>query len=559
VSALQFPNPWTAPLNFSDSLSHDLNSPNVAVTETVSERFIAEYVDTTQDVDFAYRESLFNAISNGVEDEVTNLLSNGTYVHLRDGINNSPLHAAILKGNITIVKSLLDYGADIDAIGFKRKTPLHLATTSKPLVQLLLKYSPKLSLQDDEGNTALHYLLNPKYLWDYVDWSTFTNSAPIIKSILSSGMDINITNRLGDSALHRVMFAAIPNSDAYMELVSEFLNHNPDLSSPMRNGLSPLYVFLNKSEIFGSPSNYWGWGPPAWVKRGYMCLEKFLAAGADPNTIFCSKPLIIECLSNGIFMEDDMTGKALLKLIQKASIDVLGPAGNGPLHLALGRVNPQENRRSSRWSFGTYEITAALISRNANVNQTNDDGASPLEILLTKGRHKSSTIVKVASLLIEAGADTMMPTSTGGTLFDMLDWLPNDDQNLLTKAFLKGGAVAKDNANNSPAQAEWVEIWRTAWEKLRWEGAKARLGELQHSRSRPQTAHFMEYASLVLTEHQLEMHKSELKRWQDKLVEKEMVTDDYEDYCAILRDCRERGIEIDVSWYAFLLDLMDFK
>ncbi|KAF4634239.1 hypothetical protein G7Y89_g3870 [Cudoniella acicularis] len=141
----------------------------------------------------------------------------------------------------------------------------------------------------------------------------------------------------------------------------------------------------------------------------------------------------------------------------------------------------------------------------------------------------------------------MMPTSTGETLFDMLNWLPSDDQNLLTKAFLKRGAVAQENANSTAAQSEWVEIWRTAWKQSYWQDAKARLGELQHSPSRPKVVHFMECASLVIMEHQLEIHKSCLKRWQENLVGKEIVTKDYEDYCAILRDFRERGIEIDVS------------
>jgi hypothetical protein len=68
----------------------------------------------------------------------------------------------------------------------------------------------------------------------------------------------------------------------------------------------------------------------------------------------------------------------------------------------------------------------------------------------------------------------------------------------------------------------------------------------------------MECAFRVIAEHQLELHKACLKRWQENLVGKEAVTKDYEDYCAILRDCRDRGIEIDISWYNFLLDLMDF-
>ncbi|CZR67474.1 uncharacterized protein PAC_17373 [Phialocephala subalpina] len=555
MPALQFPNPWATPLNIS-GLNQDFNSSNVAA-ETIHGRSAAEYTNTTQEVDSASRQSIFNAIWNGVEDEVTTLLSTGTPVCIRDGIGNSPLHAAILKGNIFIVKSLLNYGADIDALGFKRRTPLHLAIASRDLVQLLLKHSPMLSLQDDEGNTPLHYLLNTK------DWWNSNDATATIKWILSSGADINITNRLGESPLHRVISDALPESFQYMELASEFLDHNPDVTSPMRNNLTLLSVFLSKSEILVSPRQMSYWGPLAWAKTGYRCLEKFLDAGADPNTIFRSKPLIITYLSNGLFLEGDPSEKALLQLIQRGNIDVIGQAGNYPLHLTLGRAKVlcaySSRSPSSKWPFGIYAITAALISRNASVNQTNDEGASTLEILLSKRWHKPSTVLKVALLLVEADADTIAPTSTGETLFDMLEWLPSDDQKVLTKAFLKRGVVAQENANSTATLSGWVEIWRTAWKQEYWQDTKARLGELQHSPSRPKVACFMECAFLVIIEHLLEIHKSCLKRWRENLVGKEMVEKNYYDYCAILRDCRERGIEIDVSWYAFLLDLMDFK
>ena len=507
----------------------------------------AEYAEITQHVEHVSRQSLFDAISNGDKDEVTRLLSTGTSVHVRDGINNAPLHAAILEGNIDIVKSLLDYGADFDAIGFKGKTPLHLAIASKHLVQLLLKHSPKLSVQDDEGNTALHCLLNTKDWWDNDD------AEEIAKSILSSGADINIKNKLGDSPLHRVVSGARPSNYKYLELASVFLDYAPDVTSPMRNGQTLLSTFLNKSEILVSPNptNYYF----TWRRNGYECLEKFLVAGADPNTIIRSKPLIIEYLSNGMFEENNQSEKTLLQLIQMANIDVVGPAGNDPFHLTL---TVAKNHHPRKWVPGVFAIIDALISRNASPNQANDEGATPLEIWLRKGHEKPSKIVKVALLLIEAVADTMIQTSTGGTLFDMLSWLPNGDQNLLTRALLKRGATAQEHATGAPARSEWAELWRAAWKSTDWQVAKARVTELQSLPSRPKSAGFMECAVSVIVEHRLELHKACLKRWQKNLVGKEAVRKDYEDYCAILRDCRERGIEIDISWYSFLLDLMDF-
>ena len=500
----------------------------------------AEYAEITQHVEHVSRQSLFDAISNGDKGEVTRLLSTGTSVHVRDGSNNAPLHAAILLGNIDIVESLLNYGAELDAIGCKGKTPLHLAIVSRPLVELLLKHSPKLSVQDDEGNTALHYLLNTK------NWWANSNTIAIAKSILRSGADINIKNKLGDSPLHRVVSDAIPDDYWYMELASVFLDYTPDVTSPMRNGQTLLSVFLNRSEIMVFPSRTYYCG-------AYICLEKFLVAGADPNTTIRSKPLIIEYLENGKF--DENTEKTLLQLIQRANLDVAGPAGNNPFHLTLMRA---KNQLPGRCNPDTFAIINALISRNVSPNQTNDEGATPLEIWLRKGHKKPSKIVKVALQLIEAVADTMIQTSTGGTLFDMLSWLPNEDQNLLTRALLKKGTGTQENATGAPARSEWAELWRAACKLTDWQSAKARVIELQSLPSRPKSAGFTECAFSVFVEHQLKLHKACLKRWQENLVGKEAVTKDYEDYCAILRDCRERGIEIDISWYSFLLDLMDF-
>jgi ankyrin repeat protein len=400
-----------------------------------------------------------------------------------------------------------------------------------------------LSVQDDEGNTALHYLLNTK------NWWANSNTAAIAKSILSSGADINIKNKLGDSPLHRVVSDAIPNDYSYMELASVFLDYTPDVTSPMRNGQTLLSMFLNRSEIMVTRN------PPYYYSNTYECLEKFLVAGADPNTIIRSKPLIIEYLSNGVFEEDFQSEKTLLQLIQRANLDVVGPAGNDPFHLTLTRVTNQLPRRRA---LGFFAIINALISRNSSPNQTNDEGATPLEIWLRKGYEQPSKIVKVALLLIEAVADTLIQTSTGGTLFDMLSWLPDEDQNLLTRALLKKGGAAQEHATGAPARSEWAELWRAAWKPTDWQGAKARVIELWLLPSRPKSAGFMECAFRVIAEHQLELRKACLKHWQENLVGKEAVTKDYEDYCTILRDCRERGIEFDISWYSFLLDLMDF-
>lgn len=105
---------WTSDLHFSASDGPNLGSSRLAAPGTFHE---IDFTSQTQ--------SLHAIIPHGTEEQISNLLSSGISVSTRDSFNNSPLHIAILRGDIGIVKSLLNYGADIDAIGFQSKTPLH--------------------------------------------------------------------------------------------------------------------------------------------------------------------------------------------------------------------------------------------------------------------------------------------------------------------------------------------------------------------------------------------------------------------------------------------------
>jgi len=293
------------------------------------------------------------------------------------------------------------------------------------------------------------------------------------------------------------------------------------------------------------------------MDKCYRCLEQFLIAGADPNTIVNSKPILVEFLSKGIWIKGKDSEKALVQLLQKADINVARPDGNYPLHLSLARHSPMNNH----WGFSKHAITAALISRNANVNQTNNAGASPLEICLDTYTHREfEDAVDIALLLVEAGADTTKTTSTGKTLLDIPMYISGRVQIRLTKAFLKADIKKSQQEDyNVHTRLKWVEVWGSACKQSLWHLAKGRLSELEYTPSRPRTAEFMECASLVIMEHLLERHQSRLKLWLSGKLDKDSVTENYEEYRAILKDCQGRKADIDVSWYIFLLDIMDFK
>jgi hypothetical protein len=191
------------------------------------------------------------------------------------------------------------------------------------------------------------------------------------------------------------------------------------------------------------------------------------------------------------------------------------------------------------------------------VNKPNRAGVSPLELWLI-GNRPQPTLNKVTTLLVEAGASSTITTSAGKTLFDLLTYQSRESRVFLTKTLLEADIKAQQPENDAAAGSEWVEVWRSTWKQSLWSVAKASLTKLEYLDFRPKSKNFMECAFLVIVERLLERHRSRLKLFLEKDLEKGGVMENYEEYCAILRDCRERKANIDVSFYTFLLDIMDF-
>ncbi|PVH79714.1 ankyrin [Cadophora sp. DSE1049] len=508
------------------------------------DNFNAPYIPPNKDADLPSSQDLFKIISEGTEQELLEHLSFGASVNTRDNFNNSPLHTAIMKGNIGMAKALLKYGADVDATGFNGKSPLHLSVVSKNMVQLLLKHQPNLSLQDDEGNSILHYLVRLPNWWSDLDIRT------AIKSVLFAGVDINIQNSAGESPFHRIIAEAIPASPGYMEIILEFLNCKPDVTTPMRNSQGLLGVFLENTDILQKET--WE-SPPEWVQTGFRCLEQFLVAGANPNFTFHSQKLLHYCLETGKFREGEQSESFLMHLLEEADYNIPGSEGSLLLHAALARCK--------LWSdqyFPICKVMTALIARQVDVNKANRAGASPLELWLTGSRPRP-VLMKVTTLLTEAGASSTTTTTAGKSHFDLFTSQTRECRIFLTKTLLEADIKAQQPENNAAAASEWVEVWRSAWNPSLWSIAKASLTKLEYLDSRPKSKFFMECAFLVIAERLLKRHQSRLRLVLEKKLEKGSAVEDYEEYYAILKDCRERKADIDVSFYTFLLDLMDFQ
>ena len=133
--------------------------------------------------------------------------------------------------------------------------------------------------------------------------------------MLSSGANVNLKNKLGRSPLHMIVSSISNPSLVYLNMVSQFLNYNLEVTSPMPKSSTLLALFLDNSNILSTnPTANYSMGVEV---QGFRCLSQFIDAGSGPNAIFDSQPLLNNCLEKGIILENHHSEEFILHLIQK--------------------------------------------------------------------------------------------------------------------------------------------------------------------------------------------------------------------------------------------------
>jgi len=163
---------------------------------------------------------------------VQSLVANGADVN-EQGDEGTPLHAAVLQGDISIAAFLLDKGADIEApkapAGYK---PLHIAASyGKPeMVAFLLERGAQANGRDFDERTPLHLVARLGY-------------AKIAKLLIDSGADVDAVD---GHAKHTALHSAILTDKK--DIVILLLDHSADVNAAP-TGESPLHLAARE----GSP------------------------------------------------------------------------------------------------------------------------------------------------------------------------------------------------------------------------------------------------------------------------------------------------------------------
>jgi len=184
------------------------------------------------------------AVAYDRQEIVEFLLANQADVNAIDYDGRTPLHVA---SDGKVVELLLAKGANINARGKDGETPLHTAARNghADMVKLLLAKKADFKARDNLGNTPLH------------DAAEFFHM-DIAKLLLASGADVNARNNQGETPLLLTAF-----SRGHTDMLKLLLSGGADVNAKDNGGETPLHSAAEN----GSPD----------------ATQLLLANGADAN------------------------------------------------------------------------------------------------------------------------------------------------------------------------------------------------------------------------------------------------------------------------------------
>jgi len=145
----------------------------------------------------------------------------------------TPIHYASYRGNIEIIKYLVEYGADINVVNKKGLNVMHLASQGdrpNSLVYFKEYHNINIELRDGLGSTALH-------------WATYTSSNSSLQFLLSfEGINVNAQDVEGYTPLHLSVMAKKPS------IIKKLLQYNADRTIKDKKGRNPYDLANDKKE-----------------------------------------------------------------------------------------------------------------------------------------------------------------------------------------------------------------------------------------------------------------------------------------------------------------------
>ncbi len=176
-------------------------------------------------------KNLLKAVEEKNIQETENLINKGANVNIKDyNSGDTPLHIAVRKGAIEIVKILLKKGANINAKDNEGYAPIHSAVLwkNKDMILLLIKYKCNINARGEFNYTPLHFIAKR----DNIELATL---------LIENGANVNDKEgEYGFSPLRLSLDDNIYSIQSY-EMAKYFIENGADINSKDNRGETLLH------------------------------------------------------------------------------------------------------------------------------------------------------------------------------------------------------------------------------------------------------------------------------------------------------------------------------
>ena len=276
---------------------------------------LLKYKDIDKEIKLPYSASLSNWYLGGAtplvvasyignSDIFYALLDAGSNIRARDDIDGGmSIHIASANGNNDIVVILLENDKTlINELDNTGDTPLHWAAMKdkQDTINILLGYGADSKIQNDDGNTALHY-------------ASMYASSPVIESIVNvDRTSINITNNDEMYPLHCAAFE--DNVDA---LIALFEYGNCDINTKDSSNDTPLHY----AAAYGNINSVMALVEKCNANKLLRDSDGFTAADLASNNGYENIASYLRGYSKNIPVNNDKQELVLPEYIKKPNLD----------------------------------------------------------------------------------------------------------------------------------------------------------------------------------------------------------------------------------------------
>ncbi|RCK74497.1 MAG: hypothetical protein IGBAC_1445 [Ignavibacteriae bacterium] len=345
---------------------------------------------------------------------------------IKDKNGMSPLHIATFRGNIEIVKYLVENGALVDSRDDINLTPFHIAVQEgyREIIEYFISKKVDTKIRTKDGKTAFLLACEQKrkdivyYLLDLMDRKVIANTIDeedqfknnllhlgaalndidLIKIGIKYKLDIDDQNIYGNTPLH----IAVVNADT--NLIKLLLDYKADLNIQNEDGNTPLHLALVNNRVDASSLllnydikvnkvNRDGFTPLHYAAElgDIQFVIKLLEKRADINVYNKdgNSPLLIAIYNKHFDIVNYLIEK-------NANTDSRNKIGITPLYLAV--------------EYNNLDLVKNLLSKKVRTNiELLDSKMTPLHIAVENG------YIDIIKLLIENGANVDVKNSEGDT------------------------------------------------------------------------------------------------------------------------------------------------